>query len=321
MPKKRIIAYWAHNMNRKPSTIKIGVFIFSSVLLIIVSILALSSGNLFSKKADFVVFFNTSLKGLDIGAPVKFNGVRIGTVTDISVAYDADRKAVYTPVVMQINSSMFNKMSTSNTKITDYQSFYDEQIKNGLAAKLTMDSMVTGKVFIELNYFKKNEVGTVKALSNKYQQMPSVNQDFGEIINNIDAVIQKINTVDFADTFKSLGDAGKSIVSVCSDPNIKEILRSLNVTVGNFNNLVLHADDMIEGISSGLNESFDNFGQAMISVKDTSGVIHDMFDPNSDFRTNLDNLVQQMERAFRTIRVFVDYIERNPNSILTGKGL
>lgn len=308
-------------MSRSPSTAKIGMFIFSAILLIVMAIIFLSTGNIFSKKANFVVFFNTSLKGLDVGAPVKFNGVKVGIVSDISVAYDSEKKAVYTPVIIQIDSSMFDQINISGTHIGDYQVFYDEQIKNGLAAKLTMDSVVTGKFFIELNYFKKDEVVTVKNLSGKYQQMPSVSQDFSEIITNIDSVVQKINTVDFKAVFDSLTKAGISVADVFSDPNVKEILRSLNTTIGNVNTLAVNANEVITNLDSDLKVVLKSFRESMDSMHETSDTINYMFDPNSDFRTGLDNTVQQMNKTFRSIKVFVDYLERNPNALLTGKGL
>ena len=308
-------------MSRSPSTAKIGMFIFSSILLIVAAIVLLSSGSFFSKKANFVVFFNTSLKGLDVGAPVKFNGVKVGIVADISVAYDPEKKAVYTPVIIQIDSRMFDKMNISGMHIGDFQSFYDEQIKNGLAAKLTMDSVVTGKIFIELNYFKKNEIVTVKNLSGKYHQMPSVSQDFSEIITNIDSVIQKINTVDFKLVFDSLSKAGLSVADVFSDPNVKEILRSLNTTIGNFNTFVVHADGVLSNLDDNVKVAVKSFRESVDSMHNTSDTINDMFDPNSDFRTGLDHAVEQMDKTFRSVRVFVDYLERNPNALLTGKSL
>ena len=75
-------------MSRKVNKTAIGVFVVGALILLMVAIVVFGSGNLFKQTNKFVLYFDGSVKGLSIGAPVVFRGVSIGTVKDISLIYD-----------------------------------------------------------------------------------------------------------------------------------------------------------------------------------------------------------------------------------------
>ena len=76
-------------MGRRANPTVIGAFIIGAVALIVIGLLVLGRGQFFSDTQTFVLYFDGSIKGLNIGAPVDFQGVRIGSVTDIHVIYDS----------------------------------------------------------------------------------------------------------------------------------------------------------------------------------------------------------------------------------------
>ena len=70
-------------MNKKISPTLIGVFVVGALALIVIAILVFGSGRLFRQSRDFVLYFDNSVNGLRVGAPVKFKGVEVGSVKDI----------------------------------------------------------------------------------------------------------------------------------------------------------------------------------------------------------------------------------------------
>ena len=70
-------------MNKKISPTLMGAFVVGALALLVIAIIALGSGRLFRKTYEFVLFFQGSVNGLNVGAPVKYKGVEIGSVTDI----------------------------------------------------------------------------------------------------------------------------------------------------------------------------------------------------------------------------------------------
>ena len=89
-------------MSKRANKTVIGLFVVGALVLLIVSIVAFGSGDLFKKTNKFVLYFDGSVKGLSIGAPVMFRGVSIGTVKDISLIYDSKAGTIMLPVIVEI---------------------------------------------------------------------------------------------------------------------------------------------------------------------------------------------------------------------------
>src|SRR5215510_12910132 len=92
-------------MGRRANPTLIGAFIIGAVALIIIGILVLGRGQFFSETRTFVLFFDGSIKGLNVGSPVELQGVRIGSVTDIKVRYVSNSGEFHTPVYIQIDTN------------------------------------------------------------------------------------------------------------------------------------------------------------------------------------------------------------------------
>ena len=86
-------------MGKRINPAAIGGFIIGAVVLIIVGVLVFSRGQFLSDKRTFVMYFDESVKGLNVGAPVDFQGVRIGSVTDVRVRYNVQDGAFRIPEI------------------------------------------------------------------------------------------------------------------------------------------------------------------------------------------------------------------------------
>ena len=67
---------------------KLGLFVLGAMGAAIVLLLVVGSGRWFQPKITFETYFDESVQGLDIGSPIKFRGVTIGTVGKIDIALD-----------------------------------------------------------------------------------------------------------------------------------------------------------------------------------------------------------------------------------------
>ena len=90
-------------MSKKANTTAIGLFVLGAVLLAVAGIVVFGSGTFFVKKYDYVAYFSGSVKGLNVGAPVLWNGVKVGEVTRISLEFDAKEMAMRNAVVFQLS--------------------------------------------------------------------------------------------------------------------------------------------------------------------------------------------------------------------------
>jgi paraquat-inducible protein B len=91
-------------MGRRANPTLIGAFIVGAAGLVVMGLLIFGRGQLFSEKRTYVLYFDGSVKGLHVGAPVDFQGVKVGTVTDIKVQVIPQTNEVRTPVYIQIET-------------------------------------------------------------------------------------------------------------------------------------------------------------------------------------------------------------------------
>ena len=90
-------------MNKRMSPAVIGAFVLGAVALIVIAIVVFGSGRLFRQTRNFVLYFDNSVNGLRIGAPVKIKGVEIGSVKDIRILVGQGTAGDKIPVVIEID--------------------------------------------------------------------------------------------------------------------------------------------------------------------------------------------------------------------------
>ena len=88
-------------MSRKAKPTAIGGFAVGAVLLIVVAIGVFGSGRLFQERLRFVMFFEGSVQGLQVGAPVMLRGVEIGQVVELSAVYNQETTEIQVPVIVE----------------------------------------------------------------------------------------------------------------------------------------------------------------------------------------------------------------------------
>jgi len=166
---------------RKANKIKIGAFVVGAVVLLVVGILVFGSGALFRQSDKYVVFFDGSVKGLSVGAPVNFRGVKIGNVTGIDLIYDKETKSVLIPVVIDIELSRVKGVS-EKIGYPDYLQF----IQEGLRAKLEVQNFITGQLMLGFDFYPQDCQKMYKLVTN-YPELPAlpVSPDIFEIMNEI----------------------------------------------------------------------------------------------------------------------------------------
>ena len=90
-------------MSKTASKTTIGAFVAGALVLLFVAIAVFGSGRLFQSTTRYVLFFDSSIKGLSIGSPVMFRGVPVGRVTEIQLAGSLQELIFQTPVFIELN--------------------------------------------------------------------------------------------------------------------------------------------------------------------------------------------------------------------------
>jgi paraquat-inducible protein B len=168
-------------MSKKANKTVIGIFVVGALVLLMIAIVVFGSGELFKKTNKFVLYFDGSVKGLAIGAPVMFRGVSIGTVKDISLIYDSKAGTITLPVIVEIEQG----------RIKGTPSFGDlggdkRMIALGLRGNLEVQSFLTGQLMISFDFYP-DKPAKLRGIVNQYPELPTLptSPDIFEIMNEI----------------------------------------------------------------------------------------------------------------------------------------
>src|SRR5215470_10655758 len=136
-------------MSKKASPTAIGIFVFIGLFLGVGGLLLFTSSKLFTQTEKFIIYFDTSLSGLEEGAPVKFRGVTIGSVSRVMIRFNQATNDLSMPVIIELQDDLIRKRLEGATVYQGMHALNDE-IKHGLRAKLETESLVTGVLYVEL---------------------------------------------------------------------------------------------------------------------------------------------------------------------------
>ncbi len=166
---------------RKANKTTIGIFVVGAVVLFVAAILVFGSGQLFKQSDKYVVFFDGSIKGLSVGAPVVFRGVRIGSVKDIYLLYDPNSKDVLISVIIDVELSRVQ----GAPEVIGYPP-YGTFIKRGLRAKLEVQNFITGQLMLAFDFYP-DRPAILHHISNQYPELPAlpISPDIFEMMNDI----------------------------------------------------------------------------------------------------------------------------------------
>ncbi|BBM87875.1 MlaD family protein [Candidatus Uabimicrobium amorphum] len=178
---------------------KIGLFTISGFILFAAMITMLGAGAALENSYYVETYFNESIQGLSIGAPVKYRGVQIGSVHDIDFCQNryTSENAEYTGYVY-IRIAIYPKLvgSDENAKESERQKRLQELIDRGMRTRLAQQG-ITGLAYIELDFFKhtKDKLGYDWKPKNIY--IPSTESTISQVSDSIVTTLEKIQNVDF----------------------------------------------------------------------------------------------------------------------------
>ncbi|MBW1842490.1 MAG: MCE family protein [Deltaproteobacteria bacterium] len=128
-------------MSKQPSKTLIGGFVVGAAALLFAGIMIFGSGRFFSERHLFVMYFKGSVKGLEVGGPVMFRGVKIGTVIDIKLRANYSDMTVQIPVFVEIDARRIDDVAEDDHKLSP-EDVLDDWREHGLRAQLKMRSLM-----------------------------------------------------------------------------------------------------------------------------------------------------------------------------------
>jgi paraquat-inducible protein B len=225
----------------------IGAFVVGAVALIVIAVIVFGSGRLFRPTKDFVLYFDNSVNGLRIGAPVKIKGVEIGSVKDIRFQLEKT-KELKIPVIIEIDLEKFSSRGATQAAATavDREALNKAIVDRGLRGQLEMESLVTGLLFISLDFFPGTPFTLVQRTDGdyKYPEIPTLPTTLEQAKGAATRIMNKLEEIDFKGLIASLDETVNGIKRTVNSPELEATIRSLKQTVPKIDEAVLSVRDL-----------------------------------------------------------------------------
>lgn len=328
-------------MSKKASKTLIGAFVIGAIALIVAGVVIFGSGKFFKKTVKFVMFFEGSVKGLQVGAPVMFRGVKIGEVTDIRLEVNAKDLSFWIPVHVEIDPGRMVSVGDGK-KYGDYR-YIQALIEKGLRAQLQLQSFVTGQLMINVDFFP-DKPARFQGADKKYREIPTVptpleeltktiqhlklDETFKKLDSAISGIDKIVNSQQLAESISSLNQALRSIEKLAKDVDVQvtPLAADIRQASGAARSAFAQAEKTLalkEGVPGELASSIkDTLKATRITLEETQKAVQGVTEialQNANLGYEIQKALEQMTAMSRSLRSLADYIERHPEAFIRGK--
>ena len=272
-------------MIKQPNMKLIGLFVLLSLTGLILMFGYFFKTKFSNNETTVVMYFDESVKGLEVGAPVLFKGVIIGEVSSVRLQADLQTMKFLIPVYAKIYNG---KSLITNT--IDEKERLQHFIDDGLRAQLAINSMLTGQLLIELDMLPETKVVLHSENDRNEYEIPTVDSPFAEIS-------KKLQVIPIAKIAQDIHAITTSIES-----ELPPLLKRMNETLSTVNTM--------------LSTNKNNTNQMITQVRTTAQSLNSLINENA---ASISNLIDSFSAAAASMKNLTDYLQMNPSSIITGK--
>jgi paraquat-inducible protein B len=302
----------------------IGGFVVLAVIIMAASLVVFGSGKFFKKTNKYILYFDESINGLSVGAPVLFQGVQVGSVASITLQADLVKMKTQIPILIEIDPDRWRV----RTGERNYRKIAEKLIEMGLRAQLIMQSYITGQLMIQLDFYPKSKVCYAPA---------QVDKDYTDYIviptckSTGERLAQALGDLDLKGIEKNLNSSLAGIDRFVNNPDLAASLSALKDTLQDTRKLVNSVDRQVNPLADDLKKTVKDFGKLARDIDaqvgglatgldKTMSAAKGVLSEDSPLMVALENTLQEISALSRSIRQLANYLDQHPEALIRGKG-
>jgi paraquat-inducible protein B len=266
----------------------------------------------------FLIRFRGSVHGLAPGAPVEVRGIRIGEVTNVDVDYAPDSNSFVVPVGIMLQPSLFPAPGQRPRTAAEVYDAADALVQRGLRAQVSDTQLLGGDAIVTLDI----QAGAVPATldrSGKVPELPAGPTRREMIAQQLQPLIDKLANAPIDQVFVELQDSMAALKQLVTGPELRGALEELRSASAELRNVVDRFGARSDVLLANLNETVRSTNRLIDHTGQTLAMIDRQVGDRSPLLADIRGLVQQLDGAARSMRLTAEYLERNPNALITGK--
>jgi paraquat-inducible protein B len=321
-------------MSKKANPTAVGLFIFAGLALGVIGLLLFSSSRLFARTFKCVLYFQGSLNGLNQGAPLKYRGVTIGSVAKVMIHSNQATNDYTLPVLVEIQQNLLHERLEDTHFFQDRTNF-EVAVSRGLRGSLEAESLVTGVLYVGLEFVPGAPPPVFHQLKPLYIEIPTRPNEIQQLMQNIarvdfkgleDRLTALIGKLDTAITSLNVGALSGGVTNlltsmnrVVGSPEVTNTMISIQKTMGEYRLLAEKLNSRVDPLANDVTNTLAQAGQTLAQLRSAVQDLGDLLAPDSPLRNDLGLALQQLAGAAQSVSALAEFLERHPNSLITGR--
>ncbi len=264
----------------------------------------------YQRKKRHVLHFDGSVRGLSRGAPVEFRGIRLGKVLDLTLEGDPESLAFQIPVLIELEPDRI-KVEGPGRAVHEAQDIATMRalVKKGLRAQLKTGNLLTGQLFVDLDFFPDAEPAELGE-HGEYPVIPTVPGALDELRGNVMRALARLQQLPLKEIADELLTTIRGARELTNSAELRQAITALNRTLQESSSLAGQLNDTAVPRIQG---NLDQIGRTLHSIE------ANYTGKDSRIYTDLGRLLDELTRASRSLRNLADYLERHPEALVSGK--
>lgn len=321
-------------MSQKPNPTAIGLFIVIGLFLAVACVITFANAKFLAKTEKYILYFDSSVDGLSVGAPVRFRGVTIGSVSEVLIRHNQAEDDLFIPVIIEINDDLLREKSDRSIGFAD-QAGFDALVEKGLRGRLEAQSLVTGLLYVELEINPGAPTPVFHQLKPQYKEIPTLPTQIQELLTNLasldvkgitdklNAILDQLGTrlgeLQVNEINHGLTNLLGSLNALVQSPKLTNSLDSLQATLTEYRLLAQRLGERVDPLSDNADQTLEEARASLAEMRKGFEDIRDLIAPHAPLRKDLLKAVDQLGEAAQSIAELADFLTRNPNAVLTGR--
>jgi paraquat-inducible protein B len=314
-------------MSRRADPKLIGAFVLGAVAIMIAAVVVFGSGRFFVRTQTFVLFFQDDLAGLNVGAPVTFRGVRIGSVANILIHYDSATGRATIPVYVTVQPSKI--------VVTGNQDTPEALVAKGLKAQLRLQSFVTGLLAVNLD-FEPDVPPQLVGAEPKYPEIPTMRSSIAELRATFSDMVAEFRKLPLQDMIAQLSTSARNLDKMVNDTDslvinlngrldetlraMPPMLQGISQAAQDVSRLARNVDQGVPAVRDGAVEAIGRLNATLADVQKAVGGIQSSVGDASPLQSQMSRTLSDVGDAANAVRALAEYLNQNPRALLTGRG-
>ncbi|MBO6807402.1 MlaD family protein [Thalassospira sp.] len=256
----------------------------------------------------YKLYFDSSVRGLSRGAPVEFNGIRVGTVENVDLEYVVDQRSFRIPVEVTLEPE---RVSIVGGRLGDVdpQETIETLVDNGMRARLKTGSFITGQLFVDLSMQPVSPARYLGDQQGELPELPTLPQKLDEIANSLTSLLEKVETFPLEEIGIRLLGTVEGMENIVTSPALNNGMVSLQQAAAGISTLVTNLDASVLPATQ----------TALDAAREALGGVRDVTAPTSPVRYNLEQALKELGATARSLRELTDFLEQNPSALILGR--